>query len=106
MYGISPFLLLLSPLLSQLIFGTKALTKSTKLNFAKVAFINFLLQIIFSYLVYNYLEHKLTAESNGQIKCGMPFVALIFGELFIFGVLLLIIFVQYLLKRFYNRNQK
>jgi|GEM_PF-1772097 len=102
MFGINPFLLLFLPLIFQFIFGRKDNAESIKLNFAKVSIINFLLQIVFSCLVFNIIANRLTA--NGPLKCGMPFVGLIFLELLIGVFLLAVILIQYLIKRSYNRN--
>lgn len=106
MFEINPFLLLFLPLIFQFIFGRKDYAENIKLNFAKVSIFNFLLQIAFSYWTFIFLKHKLTAESNGQMRCGMPFVGLIFLELLITGVLLITILVQYLIKRSYNRTNE
>ncbi|SFD84367.1 hypothetical protein [Flavobacterium phragmitis] len=106
MFDFNPFLLLFLPLILQLIFGIKDYVRSIKLNFAKISIINFLLQIAFSYWAYAFLEHKLNQESNGRIRCGMPFVGLVFTELLIIAILLVTILVQYLIKRSYNRKQK
>lgn len=106
MSQINPFSLLFVPLILQFIFGRKDLAESIKLNFAKVSFINFFLQIAFSYWNFIFLKHKLTAESNGQIRCGMPFVGLIFLELLILAILLVTILVQYLIKRSSDRNNE
>ncbi len=96
----NPLLLLVLPPIFQLIFGTKDLAESIKLNFVKVSFINFLLQIIFSCLVFNIIENRLTA--NGPLRCGMPLVGLIFMELLLLAVLLIIILIQFLVKRKYK----
>ncbi len=104
MFEINPFLLLFLPLIFQLIFGRKDLAESIKLSFAKVSIINFILQIAFYFWAFALIKHKLTKDTNGQIKCGMPFMGLTFLELLILAVLLLVILIQYLIKRSYNRN--
>ncbi len=96
----NPLLLLILPSIFQLIFGRKDLAENIKLNFEKVSLINFLLQIIFSYSVFNIISNRLTA--NGPLRCGMPFVGLIFMELLLLAVLFIIILIQYLVKRSYK----
>jgi len=96
----NPVLLLFIPSVFQLIFGRKHLAESIKLNFTKVSFINFLLQVIFSCLVFNIIENRLTA--NEPLRCGMPLVGLIFMELLLLIILLVIILIQFLVKRNYK----
>ncbi len=100
------FLLLLAlPIIFQIIFGRKAIVKTIKLTFFKVCLITFLAQFIFFIIAFKVLSYRLREESNGQIHCGMPFVGLIGLEILISIIILLIILVQYLIKRSYNRNQ-
>ncbi|AWK02859.1 hypothetical protein HYN56_00970 [Flavobacterium crocinum] len=90
----------------QIIFGRKAIGESIKLTFFKVCLITFFSQFIFFIIAFNILSNKLRAESNGQIRCGMPFVGLIGLEILIAIIILVIVLVQYLIKRSYNRNSK
>lgn len=99
------FLLLLAlPIFFQIILGRKAIAESIKLTFSKVCLITFLSQFVFFIIAFKILSNKLRSESNGQIHCGMPFVGLIGLEILITLIILVIILVQYLIKRSYNRN--
>ncbi|AXB55246.1 hypothetical protein HYN86_00935 [Flavobacterium fluviale] len=99
------FLLLLAlPMIFQIIFGRKAIGESIKLTFFKVCLITFLSQFIFFIIAFKILSNKLQSESNGQIHCGMPFVGLIGLEILRSIIILVIIFIQFLIKRSYNRN--
>lgn len=100
------FLLLLAlPIIFQIIFGRKEIAESIKLTFFKICLISFLSQFVFFFIAFKLLSNKLRSEANGQIHCGMPFVGLIGLELLLAVVLLLIIFIQYLIRRYYRRNQ-
>jgi hypothetical protein len=105
MYGIISFLLLLLPLIFQILFGIKSIADRLKLNFSKVCLISFIAQFIFSYLTFQIVSHNLRANSNGQIHCGMPLMALIVFEIFLIIILLVIILIQFFIWRSYNRDK-
>lgn len=106
MYGINPFLLLVLPLIFQIIFGRNFKPETIKLSFFKVSIISFLSQTVFSYLAFQIVSHNLRINSNGQIRCGMPLLGLIFVEFIFIIILVITIFIQYFIKRNYNRNTK
>lgn len=100
------FLLLLGlPILFQIIFGRKAIAESIKVSFFQVSIISFLSQFIVFFIAYKLLSNKLRSESNGQIHCGMPFLGLIFFEILITIIIFIIILIQYLIKRHYDREK-
>lgn len=99
------FLLLLAlPIIFQIIFGRKAIGESIKLTYFKVCLISFLSQFIIFFIAFKLLSNKLQSESNGQIHCGMPFVGLITLEILIAIIIFIIILIQYLIKRNYDRE--
>ena len=104
MYGILLILLLTLPLLFQIIFGRKAIYENTELTLSKVCLISFCSQILFYYFAFKLLDYKLRTESDGQFHCGMPFVGLVMAEFFFTIVLIIIIAVQLLIRKSYNRN--
>jgi hypothetical protein len=106
MSGNSPFLLLLLPLIFQIIFGIKSVAERLKLNFSKVCLISILSQIIVSFVAFKIISRDLKMRSGGQIRCGMPLVGIITLELFLIIILLVIILIQFLVKKYYNRNDK
>ncbi len=103
MHQINPLILLVLPLVFQIIFGIRKIYESVKLNLTKVSVINFLLQILVSYLAFTIVSHNLRDRSNGEIRCGLPLVGMIVFELLIFGVLLTIMLIQFLIR---NRMRK
>lgn len=106
MYGINSFLLLVLPLIFQIIFGRNFKYETIKLSFFKVSVISFLSQILLSCLAFQIVSHNLRMNSNGQIRCGMPLLGLIFFELIFILILVITIGIQYFMKRYYNRNTK
>lgn len=106
MYVINPLLLLILPLIFQIIFGIKSIGDRLQLNFSKVCFISILSQFICSYLTYQIVSHNLKINSNGQIHCGMPLMALIVLEIFLIIILLVITLIQFLIKRYYKHDTK
>jgi heme/copper-type cytochrome/quinol oxidase subunit 2 len=103
MYSINPLLLLILPLIFQLIFGRKAIAESIKLSFFQTSLISFISQFVLSYLAIKILSHNLR-NANGEIHCGMPLMALTFLELLVFIILLIIIMIQYFIKRRYQKR--
>ena len=106
MYGIIPFLLLLLPLIFQILFGIKSIADKVKLNFSKVCLISIASQFICSYFAYKIVLDNLRADSNGQLRCGMPLLGILMLELFLIIILLVIILIQFLIKRYYKRDDK
>jgi uncharacterized protein with PQ loop repeat len=99
MFGISPFILIILPLIFQIIFGRKKVTKNIKLSFPIVCFISILLQIIFSYLSFKTFAYNFKMNFNGKVHCGMPLLGMAFIEVFFLGGLLAIILIQYLARK-------
>lgn len=106
MYGTLLLLLLTLPLLFQTVFGRKAIYSDLKLNLSNVCLISFCSQILFYYFAFQLLDYKLRIESNGQLRCGMPFLGLIMVEFFFMIVLIIVMAIQFFIKRAFLRNAK
>lgn len=104
MYGIILILLLTLPLIFQIIYGRKVIYENIKLNLSNVCLISFFTQILFCFFAFKLLDYKLRSESNGQFHCGMPFVGLVMVEFIFIIVLIIIMTVQYFIKKSYKRN--
>lgn len=105
MYGVTPIILIILPLIFQIIYGRKAIGEDIKWPFGTVCIISFLSQIILSFVsfsiaVYNFNK---TFKEN-EFRCGTGLVAFAF-LIFIFTIFLLItMIVQYFIKRSYKKN--
>ena len=89
------------PLIFQIIYGRKAIGNSIKLSFWQITFIGIIAQFISP--VINFIIVANNLESNGN-KCGMALVGVfIFTILFSF-LLLIIIFIQYRIKKYYEEK--
>lgn len=88
---ISLFFLLLSPLLFQLIFGTKAIKDSISLSFWEVTLISSL-----GHLAFAIINLELMSESLKQAtyRCGMAWLGLLMFECVVGIVLLVTILIQ------------
>lgn len=105
MYGISPFILLVIPFLIQIIWGSKAIKKKIKLNFAYISLITIILQIPLSILSVYIASENINANIEYQNRCGLVMVG-IFAFNFLFAILLLVtIIVQFFIKRYYDKGQ-
>jgi hypothetical protein len=107
MYGITPLILIVLPLLFQIIIGTKSIREDFKLKFGTVCLISLLLQILLSFVSIAIASYNFEQSLGGkEYRCGMGLLG-IFGLIFIFSVLLLItMIVQYFVKKYYERNKK
>ncbi|MHC0444833.1 hypothetical protein ACWA1F_05455 [Flavobacterium sp. 3-218] len=104
MYGISPFVLLLIPLLIQIIWGTKAINKTTNLKFVPISITTVLLQIPLSFLSVYIASENLNANPEFQTRCGLIMLPIVSAN-FLAGLLLLLtIVVQFFIKRFRDKK--
>ncbi|ABQ06526.1 hypothetical protein [Flavobacterium johnsoniae] len=100
MLNILPLLLIIFPVLSQLILGSYSIYKSSSLKFSPVSWINFLLQIIFSFAAFNIADYNLTKQYEpNPVRCGMPLVGMAVACFFFIFILIIIIVIQFLIKR-------
>ncbi|KQX15533.1 hypothetical protein ASC72_01240 [Flavobacterium sp. Root420] len=108
MFGIIPLVLILSPLIFQLIFGRKAIVKSTTLEFGTVSLISIILQIVLTIIAYSvasYNYNKYFEEHPNTTRCGMGSLALFGFTILCFTILLLVMIIQYFVKRYYEKTQ-
>lgn len=105
MYGISPFILIILPLLFQLIFGRKAIAESISLKFGTISLISFFLQITLSIAACFIASYNFTESLEGRpYRCGMGILGII-AFVFSFTIILLIVIIaQYFIKRSYDKN--
>lgn len=100
MLNILPLLLIIFPVLSQLILGTLSIYKPVSLQFKIVSWINFTLQIIFSFTAFNIADYNLRKQYEpNPVRCGMPLVGIAAGCFFLLFTLILIIVIQFVIKR-------
>lgn len=100
MLNILPLILITLPVLSQLILGTLSVYKPASFKFGIISWINFVLQIIFSFVAFNIADYNLAKlyEPNTP-RCGMPLVGMAVACFFLLLVLILIIVIQFLIRR-------
>lgn len=104
MYGISPFILLVIPFLIQIIWGTKAILKTTDLKFSYISISTIILQIPLSVLSVYIASENINANSEYQNRCGLVMLGIVAFN-FLFAILLLTAIVaQFLIKR--HRDKK
>lgn len=99
-------LLIILPLSFQILFGIESVADRIKLSFAKVSLISIFSQFVFAFIDYKLLSDKLRMRSNGQIHCGLPLVGLVTLELFLVILILVIILIQFSVKKFQSRTTK
>lgn len=104
MYGISPFILLVIPFLIQIIWGTKAILKTTDLKFSHISIVAIVLQIPLSVLSVYIASENINANSEYQNRCGLVMLGIVAFN-FLFAILLLVtILVQFLIKRYREKK--
>jgi len=100
MLNILPLLLIIFPVLSQLLLGSYSIYKSSSLKFSPISWINFLLQIIFSFVAFNIADYNLAKQYEpNPVRCGMPLVGMAVACFFFIFILIIIIVIQFLIKR-------
>jgi uncharacterized membrane protein len=106
MYGVSPFILAILPLLSQIIFGYKAIKKTIQPEFVYISLINIILQIPLSFLSIYIASENINSNPAYENKCGLIMLGIVAFN-FIFAFLLLItIVIQYFIKRYKEKHNK
>ncbi|UPZ14016.1 hypothetical protein [Flavobacterium humidisoli] len=102
MLNVLPLLLIILPVVSQLILGTFSIYKPSSLKFNRVSWINFILQIILSFVAFNIADYNFSKQYEqypNPMRCGMPLVGMAVACFFLLFVLILIIVIQFLIKR-------
>jgi len=108
MFGIIPLILIILPLLFQLFFGTKAIYRNITLEFGTVCLISIILQIILTIIAYSvasYNFNKYFEEHPNTTRCGMGFLGLFGLAVICFIIILLVMTIQYFVKRYSEKNQ-
>lgn len=104
MFGISPFILIFSPLLFQIIFGRKAIGETISLKFGTVSLISIIAQIVLSITASYIASLNLSESLEGRpYQCGMGILGIIALSLFISFILIIVIIIQYFIKRSYEK---
>lgn len=96
-----PLLLILLPLVFQIIFGRKAIGEDIKLSFGAICLISFLSQIVLTFVSFFIMAKKL---QNDNFVCGLPLVGLIISSSFFTLILIVVMVIQYSIKRSYERE--
>ncbi len=102
MLNVLPLLLIILPVLSQLRLGTFSIYKPSSLKFSRISWINFILQIILSFVAFNIADYNFSKQYEqypNPMRCGMPLVGMAVACFFLLFVLILIIVIQFLIKR-------
>ena len=92
-------ILIILPLLFQIIFGRKAIGGDIKWSFGTICLLSFLGQILFTILAFYIIAYYLQKNNNA---CGMPLVGLVMFSLLFTVILLITIFIQYRIKKYYG----
>ena len=92
-------ILIILPLLFQIIFGRKAIGGDIKWSFGTICLLSFFGQILFTILAFYIIAYYLQKNNNA---CGMPLVGLVMFSLLFTVILLITIFIQYRIKKYYG----
>lgn len=106
MYGTTPLILIILPLLFQIIFGRKAIGETISLTFRTVCFISFISQIAFSIIAFSleaYNFNKYLEQNPDSVRCGMGFLGFITLSFLLTFILIIVIIIQYFIKRSYEK---
>lgn len=107
MLGITPLILIILPLLFQLILGIITTNKTIPFRFRTLSIINFILQIVFVIIAFSLASYNFSQyfdENPNSSRCGMPLVGLMALSLLLTVTLIVVIFIQYLIKRWKYKN--
>lgn len=91
------------PLLAQLLLGTMAIYKVISVKFKLLSQVSFVLQIVFailSFYIGSYNISKYFDQHPNATRCGMPLLALIMFSILLIIALIVVIAVQYLIKKY------
>jgi uncharacterized membrane protein len=109
MLNVLPLLLIILPVLSQLIWGTFAIYKPASFKFSQISWINFMLQIILSFVAYNIADYNFSKQYEqypNPMRCGMPLVGMAVASFFLLFILILILVIQFLIKRWRAKRNR
>lgn len=94
-------LIILLPLISQIILGTKSINKRIKLNFDLICIINMFVEIVFIFIAMKIVTFD---AINQNVRCGMPQMAIVFFGIIVFIALLITIAIQLIIRKVRNRK--
>jgi len=106
MYGTTPLILIILPLLFQIIVGRKAIGETISLKFRIVCLISIMSQIVLSILAFYvalYDLNKYFEQNASSNRCGMGLLGIIMQSLLFTLILIVIIIIQYFIKRSYEK---
>jgi uncharacterized membrane protein len=109
MLNILPLLLIILPVLSQLIWGTISIYKPALFKFSQISWINFLLQIILSFVAFNIADYNFSKQYErypNPMRCGMPLVGMAVACFFLLFVLILILAIQFIIRRWRAKRNR
>ena len=109
MLNILPLLLIILPVLSQLIWGTFAIYKPASFKFSQISWINVLLQIILSFVAFNIADYNFSKQYEqypNPMRCGMPLIGMAVACFFLLFILILILVIQFLIKRWRAKRNR
>lgn len=93
-------ILLFSPLIFQLTYGTKAIYKNTSMSFGKISLITFVSQIVISIALYSFSLYNFSKyfdEHPDKLRCGTPLAGILICLLFLIAVLTALIVLQFII---------
>lgn len=102
MLEITPFILILVPLVLQLIVGTKSIQHKNSLKFGRISIITIISHIILSYIAFKISDYNFTKQYEqypNPARCGMPLLGITMACFFLLCVLLMVILIQFLIKK-------
>ncbi|MFH6994031.1 hypothetical protein [Flavobacterium sp. FlaQc-48] len=106
MYGITPLILIIIPLLFQIIIGRKAIGETISLKFGMVCLISLIAQIVLSILsfyIVSYNFNKYFEQNPDSSRCGIPLLGFIMLSFLFIVILIIVIIIQYFIKRSYEK---
>lgn len=107
MFGITPLILIVLPLLFQLTVGIKVIRDKFSLTLSNLSFISLVSQVVLtiaSYKVASYNFNQYFEQHPNSTRCGMGFLGII-GFAVIFSIaLILVIIIQYIIQRYKKSN--
>lgn len=100
-------ILILLPLLFQLIMGTRSLYRIDSLKFRQVCLVSIISHIVFSIVSFKIADYNFAQQyeqSANPVRCGMPLLGAAMACFFLFCILLIIILIQFLIKKFRDKK--
>ena len=109
MIGITPLILIILPLLFQLIFGTISLFRPLLFRFKTISVTNIILQIVFAIAAFTIASYNFSRyfdQHPHSPRCGMPILALMMVSLLLTVAVIVVILIQFLIKKWNHKKAK